>query len=386
MSVWKQLLISLFVIAAAAGLWFAYYPGAEAVVARWGLTTASAPAAEPAQRRSQNQPASDRPIVVSEPVTTAVINDRFSAIGTGRAVNSVTVTPFSAGRLTALEVSSGARVSAGDVIARLDAESEEIAVDRARIALDDAKAKLERVMALRSSNTSTAVQQTAGERALGIAQLVVRAAELALDRRAVRAPIAGIVGILPVTTGNYVSTTTEIATIDDRSTILVDFWVPERFAGAIEVGSPLTAISIARGAQEFEGKVSAIDNRIDPASRTLRVQAGIANPRDSLRAGMSFQVAMTFPGDRYPAVDPLAIQWSADGAFVWAVREGMAARVPVRIVQRNTDSVLVDAPLTEGTQVVIEGIHELREGLGIRTIDPSGAPVAGATNAFASGT
>ncbi len=54
-------------------------------------------------------------------------------------------------------------------------------------------------------------------------------------------------------------------------------------------------------------------------SRTLRVQAGIANPDDSLRAGMSFQVTMKFPGDTYPAVSPLAIQGGTDGAFVWVL-------------------------------------------------------------------
>jgi RND family efflux transporter MFP subunit len=391
MSLWKQLLLSVVVLAAAAALWVFYYPGADAMLARWGL----GPAPQQVQQ-AQGQPprqgggrpgGAGQPTVVSEAVVTAVINDRLSAIGTGRALNSVIVTPFSAGRLTEILVPSGSRVAAGDVIARLDAEAEEIAADRARIALEDAQSRLERVRALRNTNTSTAVQVTEAELAVGNARLALREAELALDRRIVRAPIAGIVGILPITPGNYVSTTTEIATIDDRSTILVDFWVPERFASAISVGSPLSAMSIARGSETFEGRVSAIDNRIDPNSRTLRIQAGIDNPTDSLRAGMSFQVAMQFPGDSYPAVNPLAIQWSTEGAFVWAVRDGNAVRVPVRIVQRNTDSVLVDGDLPAGTQVVIEGVHELREGGGVRTIDPSGAPVAAGTGrTVASGT
>lgn len=391
MSLWKQLLLSVVVLAAAAALWVFYYPGADAMLARWGL----GPAPQQVQQ-AQGQPprqgggrpgGAGQPTVVSEAVVTAVINDRLSAIGTGRALNSVTVTPFSAGRLTEILVPSGSRVAAGDVIARLDAEAEEIAADRARIALEDAQSRLERVRALRNTNTSTAVQVTEAELAVGNARLALREAELALDRRIVRAPIAGIVGILPITPGNYVSTTTEIARIDDRSTILVDFWVPERFASAISVGSPLSAMSIARGSETFEGRVSAIDNRIDPNSRTLRIQAGIDNPTDSLRAGMSFQVAMQFPGDSYPAVNPLAIQWSTEGAFVWAVRDGNAVRVPVRIVQRNTDSVLVDGDLPAGTQVVIEGVHELREGGGVRTIDPSGAPVAAGTGrTVASGT
>lgn len=378
MSVWKQLLASIIVLGVAGGLWITFYPGANAVLAKWGLAAASTEPAE--QPRTRSQANAQSPVVVSKPVKTATINDRLSAIGTGRALSSVVVAPFSTGRLTELAVSSGARVEAGDTIARLDAESEEIAVDRARIAVNDAQARLDRVMALRNTNTSTAVQQNDAELALDNARLALREAELALDRRIIRAPISGIVGILPVTPGNYVTTTTEVATIDDRSTILVDFWVPERFARAIAVGSPLTAVSIARAGETFEGEVSAIDNRIDADSRTLRVQAGIDNPDDTLRAGMSFQVTMLFSGDTYPAVDPLAIQWSTDGAFVWAVEDGMAKRVSVRIVQRNTDSVLVDAPLTAGTEVVTEGVHDVREGLEVRPVGtPPGAPVAKST-------
>ena len=85
----------------------------------------------------------------------ATINDKLSAIGTGRANNSVTVKPYTSGRLTKIEVISGRRVEVGTVIARLDSEVEEIALDRAKIALADAEAKLERVKSLRTSNTAT---------------------------------------------------------------------------------------------------------------------------------------------------------------------------------------------------------------------------------------
>jgi RND family efflux transporter MFP subunit len=206
------------------------------------------------------------------------------------------------------------------------------------------------------------VQLKEAELAVENARLAVRDAALALNRRTITAPIAGIVGILPVEAGNYVTSQTTIATIDDRSRIIVDIWVPERFTGLISVGAPLSASSVARPGRVFEGQVSAVDNRLDEQSRTLRIQARIDNDDDALRAGMSFQVAMQFPGDTYPSVDPLAIQWGGDGAFVWALDNGKAKRVPVRIIQRNTDSVLVQAALTSGDKVVTEGIHTVREG------------------------
>jgi RND family efflux transporter MFP subunit len=385
MSLWKQLIISLVVLAIAAGLWARFFPGAEQMLARWGLdwipvATATAQpenAAEPRAFRGGGPQQS----VVAEAVQMATINDRLSAIGTGRAANSVVVTPFTSGRLRSVLVSSGASVDAGEVIAVLDSESEEIAVDRARISLDDARARLERITALRTSNTVTSVQVTEADLAMRNAELALRDAELALQRRSIAAPISGTVGIVPVSTGNYVTAQSEIGTIDDLSEILVDFWVPERYAGLIELGAPIEASSIARPNEVFNGEVSALDNRIDEESRTLHIQARIDNPADALRAGMSFRVTMRFPGDNYPAVNPLAIQWGSDGAYVWSVDDGMGRRVPVRIIQRNTDSVLIDAAIEPGVMVVTEGIHSIREGQPVRVAGAEGPETSQAESA-----
>lgn len=370
MSAWKQLLFSLVILAVAVAAWANFFPGARDILAARNLgwlvvfgEQGGGKGAGNGQGGGQGgRPAGQPANVVTMPATLATINDRLQAIGTGRARASVTVTPYDSGRLIEVLVPSGADVAAGDVIARLDSEGEEIAVDRARIARVDAAAKLERIKALLSSNAATSVQVSDAETVLRNAELALRDAELALARRSVVAPIAGVVGILPVETGNYVTTQTTVATIDDRSTIVVDFWVPERYATAVKVGATLTASLVARPSGVFDGTVSAVDNRLDEQSRTLRVQAGIANPDDSLRAGMSFQVTMKFPGDTYPAVSPLAIQWGTDGAFVWVVRDGKAKRTPVRIVQRNTENVLVDAPIGEGEMVVTEGVQNVREG------------------------
>lgn len=370
MAAWKQIVLAIAILLSVAAGWVLFVPGSREVLARWGIEWAQASANRSDQAQGAgnagNRQGGSRNVaqtpVVTQPVTSGTINDRLSAIGTGRALNSVIINPYAAGRLTEIAVEAGQKVQAGAVIAKMDSDSEEIALERARIAQGDAEASLERIKALRATNTATAVQQREAELAVDNARLAVRDAALALDRRTIVSPISGIVGILPVENGNYVTSQTTIATVDDRSRIIVDFWVPERFTGLLAVGQPLTANSVVRPGQVFDGVVSAVDNRLDEQSRTLRVQARLDNDGDVLRAGMSFQVAMRFPGDTYPSVDPLAIQWGGDGAFVWALADGKAKRVPVRIVQRNTDSVLVEAALVPGDQVVTEGIHTVREG------------------------
>ncbi len=381
MSVLKQLLLTLVLVAVAAGLWVRYYPGAGAQLAAWGIDwlpvlVADATSGKDGKRNGGG--GGPQGAVVTTPVVEITINDRLSAIGTSTALQSVEVTPYTSGRMTELLVKSGATVKPGDVVARLDSDAEQIAVERAVNALKDADARLKRMQVLQKTNTATAVQVIDAELGVENARLELRQAELALSRRSIETPIGGTVGILPITAGNYVTSQTIIATIDDRSEVLVDFWVPERYASAVRVGSPLTATSVARPGETFEGVISAVDNRIDIDSRTLQVRARFPNNADKLRAGMSFQVQMKFPGDKYPAVDPLAVQWGSDGAFVWAVRNGKGERVPVNIIQRNTDSVLVDAELTPEDDVVTEGIHLVRQGADVTVAGRQQAPAADA--------
>ncbi len=381
MAAWKQFLFAVVVIAAAAAGWAKFFPGADAVLARWGLAPDNAVAArQPDGTERPCRGNGPQTTVVTAPVGRAVINDRLSAIGTGRANNSVTVKPYTSGRVISIGVESGSSVAVGTVIARLDSEVEEIALDRAQFALADAEAKLERVRSLRKSNTATQVQVTDAELVVSNARLALRDAQLNLDRRSVVSPIAGIVGILPVEAGNYVTTDTVVATVDDRSRIKIDFYVPERFAANMAIGGRLTASPIARPDEVFDGLISAVDNRVDEKSRTLLVQAEIPNVRDTLRAGMSFRVEVRFPGDAYPSVDPQAIQWGTDGSFVWVVRDGKAKRTPIRIVQRNTESVLIAGDgVTPGDTVVTEGVHAVRDGAEVLVAksDPVAAPTLG---------
>ncbi|MGE0282595.1 MAG: efflux RND transporter periplasmic adaptor subunit [Rhizobiaceae bacterium] len=373
MAAWKQFILALVILAAAAVGWASFFPGAPAILARWGIDWAQASTEQPQKqasgensREGGRRSANDQPFVVALPAATATINDRLQAIGTGRAKASVTVNPYATGRLIAITAQSGSHVVSGQEIARLDSDAEEIAVDRAKVAVQDTQSKYDRAKSLRATNTTSAVALTDAEVALSNAKLELRDAELALQRRSIVAPIDGIIGIVPVEVGNYVNAQTTIAMIDDRSSILVDFWVPERFAGAVNVGNDVAATPVANIKESLKGTVSAVDNRIDDKSRTMWVQASFPNPNDSLRAGMSFEVTMAFPGDTYPAVSPLAIQWGAEGAFIWTVDNGKAKRVPVRIIQRNTENVLVDADLPTGTLVVTEGTQSIREGGTVR--------------------
>ena len=315
--------------------------------------------------------------VVVKPVSQKLINDRLSAIGTGRALATVAVTPWSSGVMDKIYVSAGMHVNIGDPVAKLDSDNEDIAVERAKVEVNDAELTMARTVKLRASNTATEVQELSAKLALDKARLALRDAELAADRRTIRAPVSGIVGILPVDAGNYVTSDTTIARIDNRDHILIDVWVPERFAPLIKIGQQVKATSIARPGEEFVGRISAIDNMIDEQSRTLRIRAEVDNASGVLQSGMSFSVSLAFPGDPYPAVDPLAIQWNAEGAYVWSVKNGVVEHVRVGIVQRNADSVLVTGALHQGDLVVTKGVQNLQDKSTVDILPDEGVKEAG---------
>ncbi|MBB4347373.1 MULTISPECIES: efflux RND transporter periplasmic adaptor subunit [Rhizobiaceae] len=382
MRIWNQLLLSAAVLLG--GLCFWVYLSADAgrTLVSMGVpeaivSTINPKAREPAsatvagsgQRSTgaggnrQNSSGGQAVLVATRPVGTGIVNDSLSAIGDGEAIQSVIVMPQAAGTINEILVKSGDQVKKGQVLAQLDDDEQIILRDQAQVLLRSAKEKSESYQNLKSFSRLEVLDAQIAEET---AQLALTNAQLSLKRRSVVAPIDGIVGIVAINIGDNVTTSSNVVTIDNRSELLVDFWAPERFAVQVKTGMPVEAASISRPGQTFKGSVEAVDNRVDPASRTIRIRAKIPNGEDELRAGMSFGVTMRFPGETYPAVDPLAIQWDTQGSFVWRIEDHKSVKARVRIIQRNPDAILVAADLNEGDAIATEGLQRVREGGAVR--------------------
>ncbi|MDG4648204.1 efflux RND transporter periplasmic adaptor subunit [Roseibacterium sp. SDUM158017] len=371
----RQTFLGLLAVAAAVAIWAFYVPSAAPYLERAGIYDImgiDAPAGAGDEGGGRRFGGGASQVVVAE-VATGQVNARVSAIGDGRAARSVTVRSEATGLIRELSVMPGRYVEEGAVIALLDDDAERIALERARLSVADTEGDVERLQQLSASGAVSAVQLRSAELAFRSAELEVAQAEFDLAQRRIVAPISGWVGLLEVEEGDRIGAQDAIAVITDRSTIQIDFRVPERHIAQLSVGMPLEVIPLARPDEVLQGEIVALDNVVERASRTLRVQGRVENADDTLRAGQAFEVALSFPGDSLPSVDPLAIQWSGDGAFVWAARDGEAVRVPVVIRQRNSDSVLVEAALSAGDLVVIEGVQTLRSGGAIEIVTGASA-------------
>lgn len=310
------------------------------------------------------------PVIVAE-VEFRQEETRLEAVGTSRALRSVTLFPAVDGEVVQVDFRPGERVVAGDSLLRLDRREEALAVDLARVRVADAERRLKRLDKMRGTGAVTQSDHDDAASALESARIELRRARVALDDRTLVAPFSGHVGISEVDPGDRVDSDSPITTLDDRSALLVSFDVPEALLGKLDVGTPISVTPWQAVRERIDGEIVDLDSRIDPATRTFVARARVPNDDDRLRPGMSFRVALALRGESYPVVPEVGVLWGGDGAYVWRVKDERAERVPVTVVQRRQGRVLVDAPLTRGERVVSEGVQRMREGLLVRFLEPA---------------
>ena len=309
--------------------------------------------------------------VLAEPVMLEAQRIRVEAVGTSRAERSVELYAEAAGEVVAVNFTPGQRVAESDVLLELDARDERLALELAEVRLAEARRLFDRYIASegRGEATVAATVVDAARSAVEATRIERDRARVALDDRTVRAPFGGVVGLTDVDPGDRIDPTTLITTMDDRTSLLVRFPVPEAFVGRLAPGDPIEIETWTVGRARASGAIVDVDSRIDPASRAFNARARVPNPDDSLRPGMSFRVGIDLIGDRWPVVPEVSLLWGADGAYVWVIEDGRAKRISVAVVQRVKGKVLVDGDLPAGAAVIAEGVQRMRANLPVRRLD-----------------
>ena len=318
------------------------------------------------------RPASANPVIVAS-VSEARDDLTFDLVGTGRANRSVMIRAKGSGAVMEANLAAGGRLQAGDIAIRLDDEAERNQLALAEARLEDAQTILERQEKLIASGVATTARVDEARTAARIAALEVEDARRALADRIVRAPFDGVSGLPMVEVGDRVEADEELASFDDMSALLVEFDLPEALLSRIESGLSVIATTPAHEGERFEGAISAIDTRIDPESRTVKVRVTFPNEDGRLRPGASYTVSLQLPGETYPTVPELALQFSSGGLHAWRVTGETVEKVELRLVRRLADAVLVAGDLNPGDRVVIEGTQRLSPGKPIRIVGGEGS-------------
>ncbi|MEO0427565.1 MAG: efflux RND transporter periplasmic adaptor subunit [Pseudomonadota bacterium] len=361
MAMWKQLVLA----AALTALGWLGWQERDTILTAAGL----APPAE--------ETVAPRALAAGVPVIVAAVEEAaddlvLEIVGSGRAQRTVVLRSRGAGEIVDLALAANREFAAGNIVMRLEDRDERLAVSLAETRLADAERTRSRFQQLSISGTATASRLDEVVLAAEIAALELARAREALDDRTLRAPFDGVSGLPAVDGGAYVEESAEIARYDDRSVILVEVDVPEIALPRIRLGLAVSATTPSVPGQRFEGTVEAIDSQVDASNRTARLRVAIPNADDTLRPGASFTVRLALPGETYPTVPELAVQFSRGTVHVWRVAEGKAERVEVEMVARRDGRVLVNGPLSPDDRVIVEGTQRLRPGRAVAVQQDTG--------------
>jgi len=318
--------------------------------------------------RSAAADETEAPTVKSIPVrvakaTTATMTETSSYIGSLTPVQEVTISPSSPSNVVSILVQEGKTVAKGDPLFVLDDRIAKADVEVAQAKLVMAQGALRRAQELaRAGNiTQSRIEEVSSDSA--ITQANLSAAQARLDVLTLRAPFAGVVDIVKVSSGAFVQPGDALTKLQDETKIFVDFRVPQGFLPRLKLGQTFNFSSNAFGGRLFSGTISYMDPQVDRQTRSLAVRGVVANPTGVLQGGVSVRVDLDFAVHQNAVVVPTeALVPTMMGNDVFLVDNGRVRRVSVKVGVRAGGRVEILTGLQAGDTVVTIGQFELEDG------------------------
>jgi membrane fusion protein (multidrug efflux system) len=300
----------------------------------------------------------------------------MTVIGTMEAVQGVTVSADLPGTVARINFDSGKPVRAGDVLVELDTRQERAQLASLEAQRDLAKINFGRTQKLVDEGVISRQDfdaATAQQRATEANVAEIRAT---IDRKTIRAPFSGSLGIRQVNLGQYLSAGQAIVPLQSLNPIYVNFGVPQQTAPQVRVGRTLRVAKEDLPSLAFPGRVTAIDSVVNEATRNVQIQATLSNPEGKLRPGMFVQVELALGAARSVIALPAsAINYAPYGDSVFVITDlkdpsgktyrGVRQQI-VKIEGSRGDQVAIISGINPGDEVVTSGVFKLRNGAAVQ--------------------
>jgi membrane fusion protein, multidrug efflux system len=311
----------------------------------------------------------------------------MTAIGTIEAVHGVMVSADLPGTVARINFDSGKAVREGEILVELDTRQERAQLASLEAQRDLAKVNFGRMQELVNAGVISRMdydQATAQQKATEANVAEIRAT---IDRKTIRAPFSGILGIRKVNLGQYLPAGSPVVSNQSLNPIYVNVGVPQQAAAQVHVGRNLRVTTENVAGKVFAGSVTAIDSEVDPTTRNIQVQATLPNPEGKLRPGMFVQVEMPLGASRSVIALPAsAINYAPYGDSVFVITDlkdptgktyrGVRQQV-VKVEGARGDQVAVISGLNPGEEVVTSGVFKLRNGAAVQVnnkVQPGNSP------------
>jgi len=315
-----------------------------------------------------------------EAVTTIVARQEpwpstLSAIGTMAAVQGVNVSADLPGTVDRIGFDSGKSVREGEVLALLDTRQEQAQLAAAEAQKELARLNFERMNGLLNERVISRAEfdrATADQRQADARVGEIRAA---IERKTIRAPFSGILGIRHVNLGQYLSGGDALVSLQSLNPIYVNFGVPQQSAGEMRIGRSVRIIAGDLAGTDFNGRITAIDSIVNETTRNVQVQATLANPGGKLRPGMFVQTEVILgAASAVVSLPASAISYAPYGDSVFVVTDlknasGQTYRGVrqqfVKLGSARGDQIVIVSGVKAGDEVVTSGVFKLRNGAAV---------------------
>ena len=300
----------------------------------------------------------------------------LDAIGTVAAVQGVVVSADLPGLVERIAFQSGEAVRQGDVLVQLDTRQEAAQLAAAEAQLQLARLNFERMKGLVEQDAVSRAEYDAATAGFTQGEARVREIRATIERKTIRAPFTGVLGIRQVNLGQYLTGGAPIVPLQSLDPVYVNFGVPQQNVPDMKPGRRVTVTSSDAGGLELSGRVNALDSVIDSTTRNVQVQATFANPGGKLRPGMFVQTRVTL-GAAQPliTVPASAISYAPYGDSVFIVTdlknpEGVAYKgvrqQVVKLGGARGDQIAVLSGINPQEEVVTSGVFKLRNGVAVQ--------------------
>ena len=300
----------------------------------------------------------------------------IAAIGTATAIQGVTVSADLPGIVSRIAFESGARVEKGSVLVELDARQEQAQLTAAVAQLDLARLNLDRTVGLRAQGIISLAENDRVVAEHKQAEARVGEIRATLDRKTIRAPFSGILGIRQINLGQYLQAGDPVVPLQAINPIYVNFTVTQQDVPKVRVGEEVQVAIEGVAGPGISGRITAVDSVVDAATRNVQVQATLPNPEGRLRPGMfvKTQLHVGTP-TKVIALPASAINYAPYGDSVFVVSDLKSPKgEPYRGVRQQFvklgdsrgDQVAVLSGVEVGQAVVSSGAFKLRNGSAIK--------------------
>lgn len=299
----------------------------------------------------------------------------LDAIGTVRSFESIDISSNVNESVTQLSFNDGDFVKKGTLLALLSDSEEQAMLASAKATLAEEEREIERLKNLVKDGAAPEARLAERKTLADIAKQKIFEAEAKLADRRITAPFDGWLGLRRISVGALVTPGTVIASLDKIDVVKIDFSVPETYLGTVKPGTLITARTDSDRERRYEGKVSHLDSRIDPVTRSIPTRAEVPNPDLALKPGMLVMVRLVLEPKMSLSIPERALVPIGAKAYVFAIEDSLAKRTEVKTGRRKPGFVEITSGLSEGQLIVADGIVGLQDGAAVKVAGDYGGPV-----------